>query len=72
MTGDDQVDPPAPKTCARCGAAFGCGAQAGAGGCWCEGAALPAEAAAALREAYDDCLCPACLDAVAARGVAGG
>ena len=65
----EQPRAPAPKACARCGAAFGCGAEAG---CWCEAVALPAEAAEALRKTYDDCLCPACLEAVAAQGVAGG
>ena len=48
-----------PRTCARCGARFGCGA--GSGNCWCEGVTLAPEAAAALRAGYEDCLCPACL-----------
>ncbi len=50
------------KTCARCGARFGCGRNAAS--CWCQ--ALPALPAAALRS-DTDCLCPDCLaQAVAA------
>ncbi|HUQ76140.1 MAG TPA: cysteine-rich CWC family protein [Burkholderiales bacterium] len=40
--------------CARCGAAFACGAEEP--GCWCEG--LPPLAPLAGR----DCLCRACLE----------
>jgi hypothetical protein len=57
---------PAPsetKTCARCGARFGCGAAEGA--CWCGKVTLPPAAAAALRAEHDDCLCPGCLAAIA-------
>ena len=44
--------------CARCGAPFHCGAQAGDAGCWCQ--ALPA--LPPLPD-LDGCLCPACLQA---------
>jgi len=48
-------------TCARCGAAFDCGLS---GDCWCaaEPYKLPMSATPA-----EDCLCPACLRAAAAR-----
>ena len=51
--------------CARCGATFECGLEAGAEPCWC--AALPP-----LEPVPGEgCLCPACLaavgDAIAAR-----
>jgi hypothetical protein len=51
--------------CARCGAAFECGAAAGK--CWCaeENYPLPVPAA----NSGEDCLCPACLRKVAAAGV---
>jgi hypothetical protein len=53
-------------TCARCGAAFTCGANTGA--CWCaaEDFRLPMPAA----DSTEDCLCPACLRAEAARQAA--
>jgi hypothetical protein len=53
--------------CARCGAAFNCGAGAGSG-CWCmdEGYHLPMPDVAG-----EDCLCPACLRAAAATRAAG-
>jgi hypothetical protein len=46
--------------CARCGAAFECGAAAGA--CWCaeEQFRLPMP-----QDGSEDCLCPACLRAEA-------
>jgi hypothetical protein len=49
--------------CPRCGAAFGCGASAGA--CWCAAEPLSPEAAARARAYGDNCLCPACLEAIA-------
>jgi hypothetical protein len=52
------------KHCSKCGAAFGCG---GLLGCWCRDVKLDEAALAALRASYADCLCPACLKAVAAR-----
>jgi hypothetical protein len=50
-------------SCARCGAAFECGSAAGK--CWCaeEDFRLPMPAA----DSGEDCLCPACLRAAAAR-----
>ena len=51
--------------CARCGAAFECGAAAGA--CWCadEQFRLPMP-----KDGSEDCLCPACLRAEAAAQLA--
>jgi hypothetical protein len=46
----------APDRCARCGAPFRCGMQAGEAHCWC--ADLPAIAPKLGR----DCLCRACLE----------
>jgi hypothetical protein len=54
------------KRCGKCGRTFGCG---GLTGCWCRDVKLDAAALAALKERYDDCLCPDCLTALAARGV---
>ncbi|HSH08726.1 MAG TPA: cysteine-rich CWC family protein [Burkholderiales bacterium] len=52
--------PPAGSRCARCGARFECGLQAGAERCWC--AELPP-----LEPAPGEgCLCPACLRAALA------
>ncbi|WP_244158382.1 cysteine-rich CWC family protein [Caballeronia fortuita] len=48
------------QVCARCGAAFRCGALAGDPSCWC--ATLPALPADRLRAGMR-CLCPACLAA---------
>lgn len=52
------------KRCSQCGAAFDCG---GLLGCWCRDVKLDEAALAALKASYADCLCPACLKAVAAR-----
>jgi hypothetical protein len=52
------------KECPRCGGRFGC-AQ-GEPGCWCETIVLSRETLAALRTLADDCLCPTCLEALAA------
>ena len=46
------------KTCAKCGAPFGCG---GLLGCWCRDVTLDEASLAVLKEKYADCLCPACL-----------
>ena len=51
------------QACARCGAAFECGADGDA--CWCAEVVLDADALAALRDRFTDCLCPACLRAPA-------
>jgi hypothetical protein len=50
------------KRCSKCGAAFDCG---GLFGCWCRDITLTEAQLAALRQSYVDCLCPACLKAVA-------
>jgi hypothetical protein len=51
------TEKPRPKTCARCGTAFDCGA--GTGDCWCahEPYRLPLTEAGAA----EGCLCPQCL-----------
>ncbi|MBP6001963.1 MAG: cysteine-rich CWC family protein [Pyrinomonadaceae bacterium] len=48
------------KQCEACGERFGCGANADR--CWCTSVELTADAAAALKSSYSDCLCPKCLD----------
>jgi hypothetical protein len=53
--------------CERCGATFGCRADADAAGCWCRERELPAPARRAIAAAYRDCLCPACLGELANR-----
>lgn len=53
------------KVCGRCRATFSCQQ---AGGCWCGDLQLEPARLAWLKARYDDCLCPACLTAVAAGG----
>lgn len=43
------------KTCSRCSAEFGCGAQSGEAHCWCK------DMPAVMPVAGADCLCPVCL-----------
>jgi len=54
---------PTPRrlACARCGAAFDCGRS---GECWC--AAEPYRMPLTQAGEIEDCLCPACLRALAA------
>ena len=54
-------------TCPRCGGPFACGMDADrATPCFCVGHALSAERLAELRAKWPDCLCAACLAALAA------
>jgi hypothetical protein len=46
------------KRCPKCSATFDCG---GLLGCWCWKVKLDRPALAALKQQYDDCLCPQCL-----------
>ena len=48
------------ETCQACGAEFGCGALLT--GCWCWKVDVPKATLADLKERYDRCLCPSCLD----------
>ena len=50
------------KRCSKCGVAFDCG---GLFGCWCRDVKLSEAQLTELRGRYVDCLCPACLKAVA-------
>ncbi len=50
------------KRCSKCGEPFRCG---GLVGCWCRDVELDKGTLAALKEQYDDCLCPDCLRALA-------
>ncbi|MGN6529713.1 MAG: cysteine-rich CWC family protein [Burkholderiaceae bacterium] len=53
--------------CPRCGEAFACGAGADrATPCSCAGIELTPQRRAELAARYDDCLCAACLAALAA------
>jgi hypothetical protein len=54
-------------TCERCGMAFGCTNTGAAGSCWCSEAdyRLPVPLPPNVGP-YADCLCPACMAAVAA------
>ncbi|MGN6163925.1 MAG: cysteine-rich CWC family protein [Flavisolibacter sp.] len=47
------------KNCSKCGVAFSC--QNETSGCWCESVHLSKEVLVKLKEAYDNCLCAACL-----------
>jgi hypothetical protein len=51
------------KRCPKCGVAFDCG---GLLGCWCRDVKLDSAMLAALKERYNDCLCPHCLKELAA------
>jgi hypothetical protein len=59
MTIDSTYLRPMEKTCSKCNAPFTC--QNETRGCWCEGLTLSPETLTSLRQAYDNCLCPACL-----------
>jgi len=50
------------KRCSKCGLSFDCG---GLFGCWCRDVKLDAATLAELRGQFADCLCPACLTALA-------
>lgn len=53
--------------CPRCGGPFACGVGADrATPCWCAAVDLGKERLAELRARYPDCLCAACLRALAA------
>lgn len=47
------------KTCSKCKAPFTCKNEER--GCWCEDLTLDPETLAALRQQFDNCLCPRCL-----------
>jgi hypothetical protein len=51
------------KTCEECAAQFECASLAKP--CWCRKVELSADALAALKSLYTDCLCPDCLNKVA-------
>lgn len=52
-----------PKICGSCGGSFGCGAEAQ--GCWCVDVSLAPKIGDSLQLKYENCLCPACLNALA-------
>jgi len=52
-----------PKSCEYCGNSFGCGAKAE--GCWCAEVTLDEQIRDELKLRFQDCLCPACLNALA-------
>jgi Cysteine-rich CWC len=54
------------KHCSQCGESFECG---GLLGCWCRNVKVDAATLVEMRGKYADCLCPACLNAHARRGV---
>ncbi|NNE66903.1 MAG: cysteine-rich CWC family protein [Pyrinomonadaceae bacterium] len=53
-----------PQICESCGAEFGCGVSLT--GCWCMKVKLTDEQRADLKSKYKKCLCPECLEKVAA------
>lgn len=53
------------KECARCGGTFGCGAG-DRQGCWCGSVRLDPECLEAMAARWSGCLCPACLEELAA------
>jgi hypothetical protein len=52
-----------PEICESCGREFGCGAQDAS--CWCAAIAIGPERLAVLREHFERCLCPDCLQLAA-------
>jgi|GEM_PF-784036 len=60
------IPKPKYKTCESCGATFLC--QQGA--CWCDAVELRPDALERLQSEYRDCLCEACLKAVASQPLA--
>jgi cysteine-rich CWC protein len=52
-----------PEICESCGREFGCGAQDAI--CWCATIAIAPERLAVLREHFERCLCPDCLQLAA-------
>lgn len=46
--------------CESCGARFSCGANVGE--CWCFTVVLNPQTLSNLRENYENCLCPGCLN----------
>ena len=48
------------KNCSKCGIEFTC--QNETGGCWCEQFRLSKEMLRHLKEHYENCLCPRCLE----------
>ncbi len=60
------IPKPKHKTCESCGATFLC--QQGA--CWCDAVELRPDALERLQSEYSDCLCEACLRAIASGEIA--
>lgn len=60
MTPD--TSPVDPSRCPLCGESNKCGAESGAGTCWCSSVQIPAEVLARVPAAQQDraCLCEAC------------
>ena len=56
---------PAAKICESCGTEFGCGAKLD--GCWCTEITLTDAQADDIKAKFNDCLCPACLEKLAAK-----
>jgi hypothetical protein len=50
------------EKCPRCGNVFHCSKS---GKCWCYEVMVPADRLEMIEEAYDTCLCPACLNELA-------
>lgn len=48
------------KRCSRCTAEFECCTESR--GCWCEAVQLSGETLNLLKEEYENCLCPNCLE----------
>ncbi len=59
---------PANSRCARCGAEFRCGMEAGDPECWCASLPplMPLPVASTVGSTAPGCLCPACLEAMLA------
>jgi hypothetical protein len=47
------------KKCSKCETAFECSSEKD--GCWCEEVYIDLSALEAIKELYDNCLCPPCL-----------
>ncbi len=50
----------ASKNCSRCNDLFECSCETA--GCWCESLYIDLDTLNELKEDYDNCLCPSCLE----------
>lgn len=55
------------KKCSKCGDGFQCGCDAS--GCWCEGLTVEKTTLEQLKNQFDNCLCPKCLEQYSSKDI---